>query len=124
MKGHKLKTKMDKNMQIWANTRQLVAKNFDISPQIPDTPDEAELLSALCHTVGQMLEQAPERLFAILYRLDVSERQVQAALSPQAILPPNEGIARLIIAREKQKAITKAEYQSPTIISDDDAELW
>lgn len=113
---------MSKNIEIWATTRELLRKNFEVAAE--KNSDEANFLAALAHTVGQMLEQAPERLFALLYQLDVCEVKIQAALSPTAALLPSDGIAALIVAREKEKAITHLKYQSPTIITDDDAELW
>lgn len=113
---------MSKNIEIWATTRELLLKNFVVAAE--NNSDEANFLAALSYTVARMLAEAPERLFALLYQLDVCEKKIQAALSPTAALLPSDGIALLIVEREKQKAMTRLKYQSPTIITDDDAELW
>jgi hypothetical protein len=51
-------------------------------------------------------------LMSYLYRLDVLEVKINAVLSPIAIVSPIEGLARLILERQKERIATKQKYKS------------
>lgn len=97
---------MDKLLNL---TAQLTQQDFGLV-EIPTHFTEDEFIQLLSVHIAAMLEHDLERLFAILYRLDVRESYVHAALLPQAPVPPHVGIALLIVEREKQKAHTRLLY--------------
>ena len=69
------------------------------------------LLELLTKSITALLAQPGEKLFQILYRLDVPEKKVQAVLSDfQAGQWPEE-IAKLIINREKERQFWKQKYR-------------
>ena len=65
----------------------------------------------LVERIIQLLNTNPERLMAILYRIDVSEARVNDIFS--TALPPDmpEQIADLVIERQLAKAETRARYK-------------
>ncbi len=81
----------------------------------PDTLfelSESDLYKAIRDRVAYLLEKKPELLMSYLYRLDVLEVKINAVLSPIAIVPPIEGLARLILERQKERIATKQKYKS------------
>ena len=68
---------------------------------------EDELLAILTDRIGLMLEQEPEQLMSLLYRLDVEEPKINRALHASAPEPAHVGLARLVLERQKQRAATK-----------------
>ena len=81
-----------------------------------DTSIDADGLLAwvrarLVERIIQLLNTNPERLMAILYRIDVSEARVNDIFS--TALPPDmpERIADLVIERQLAKAETRARYK-------------
>jgi hypothetical protein len=98
------------NQNIIIETGALVKRDFELSDAI-DNLTEEELLAALSEHLAYMLESQLESLLSTLYRMDVIEAKIQKALRPDAPEPANLGIARLIIARQKQRVITKLTYK-------------
>lgn len=90
----------------------LVKKDFELESST-DFLTEAELLAALSDHVAYMMERELETLLSTLYRMDVQEPKVAAALLPNAPEPANVGLARLILNRQKQRIATKQTYQQP-----------
>ena len=45
-------------------------------------------------------------LLSLMYRLDIDEHKINLALSPKAIVPPNVGLAHLILERQKYKYLS------------------
>lgn len=86
-----------------------VQKDFGLE-QIPSDVTEADLLGFLEHFIRDLLDHNMERLFYVLYRLDINEQKVHQALAPYALEPPHQVLAMLIFQREKQKAKTRVEY--------------
>ena len=81
----------------------------------PDTLfelSESDLYKAIRDRVEYLFEKNPELLMSYLYRLDVLEVKINAVLSPKSILPPIEGLARLILNRQKERIATKKKYKS------------
>jgi hypothetical protein len=88
----------------------LVQTDFELTTTASLT--EEQLIAALAERIDEMLKHRIEVLMSTLYRLDVSERKVDAAMQPDAVLPPNVGIAALIVARQKERLRTKALYKA------------
>lgn len=94
------------------DTAEIIVSDFEMSPSETPFLTEEELLEALSEHVEMMMKYRLEILLSTLYRLDVSERKVNLAMSPGATLPPHIGIAQLIIDRQKQRLQTKATYKT------------
>lgn len=96
------------------DTTQLAAsmifRDFDLEPS-EQVFTEAELLRFLADHVAWMVENRMEWLLSLMYRMDIDERQVEAALMPNAPEPANLGLAKLILARQQQRARTKQTYR-------------
>lgn len=76
---------------------------------ISNADDFRQLVAEL---VGRMMEGDFERFLALMYRLDVSERKLKAAMNtgnPQNVYLE---IAGLIIEREKKKIFWREKYRS------------
>ena len=95
-------------------TTDLVVQDLEIEGQWTFL-SEFELLEALSRHVEYMMQYKMEVLMSTLYRLDVSEQKVSKAMTPLAIDPPNVGIAKLIIERQKQRIHTKQSYKPPVL---------
>lgn len=89
-----------------AQTTMLVRQNLDLPPAA-DPASEQELLDLMAARIADMLEREPEQLMSMLYRLDVEERKIRPALLPGAAEPPHTALARLVLARQKQRIETK-----------------
>jgi hypothetical protein len=50
-----------------------------------------------------------------MYRLDIDEGKIHFALGPRALEPGHLALARLILDRQKQRAITKLNYKPPKL---------
>jgi hypothetical protein len=100
---------MDK--KTFENTKELIAKDFELETIEDDNLTEEDLLMMLAERMDYLIEKRTEFLFSLMYRLDVDERKVSAALSPIAPEPANIGLARLVLERQKQRAFTKQHYK-------------
>jgi hypothetical protein len=76
---------------------------------VSDNPSltEAELLALLTERVATLLEQQPELLMSLLYRMDVEEAAILKAMHPNASDPTHIGLAKLVLERQKQRSATK-----------------
>ncbi|MBL7794237.1 MAG: hypothetical protein JNK77_18040 [Saprospiraceae bacterium] len=103
-------------------TAELITHDFEMPEPAEDLVSEAQLLEMLSERIADLIEHRMEFLLSLMYRLDVNERKVHAALSPLAPEPPHIGIARLVVERQKQRAFTKRYYQQQPL--DDEMEEW
>ena len=87
----------------------LVRQTFELDQQ--QLPDEAALIEMLAERIAQMLDTETDLLFSTLYRLDVAEVKINQVLhSP--FENPAQGLARLVIERQKEKVKTRQQYGS------------
>ena len=99
---------------IFDQTKAVIARDFELdAPE--DGMTEEELLQVLSNRVAYLIESNMEFLLSLMYRMDIRESLVQKALSPVAPEPPNVGVAKLILARQRQRITTKVEYKQPKI---------
>lgn len=102
-------------------TSALIARDFGL--ELGDEPiTEEELLQLLANEVAYMIEHRLETLFSLMYRLDVKESLVRAALAPGANEMPNLAIAKLILERQKNRIYTKLKYRQKPL--DDMEGFW
>ena len=91
----------------------LIRKDFNLDVSELAIP-EAELstetvLKKLSYLVAYLMEKDFSRLLQVLYRIDVSEEKLKAALATQA-QAPSDLIAQMILEREMQKVETRKKY--------------
>lgn len=91
-------------------TVELIARDFELQ-SVEETLTEEDLLHLLADQVAYMIDYKLEVLLSLMYRLDIDENKVNAALLPSAPEPANIGIARLVLERQKQRAFTKKYYK-------------
>lgn len=94
------------------HTRELITRDFELETTAEqEEVSEEELFNLLANRIAYMIEYQLEFLLSLMYRLDISEKKVSEALSPGAPEPPNVGLARLVLERQKQRAFTKQYYK-------------
>jgi hypothetical protein len=92
-------------------TAAMIVRDFEIESKEERRYSEQELFDMLADQIAYMIEYRLEFLLSLMYRLDISEKKVNAALSPGAEEPANVGLARLVLDRQKQRAFTKQFYK-------------
>lgn len=80
-------------------------------PDVESVLDENALLELFTKRVEEMMRDDLGLLLSSLYRLDVEEDKIQIALKSSSV-PAAEGIASLIIERQKEKINTRKKYSS------------
>lgn len=100
---------MEKEQLVLQQTLSFVQKDFELNP-FPEGITAAELLAFLEQFVQELIDHNLERLFYVLYRLDINEQKVHQALAPTAKDLPHKVLAQLIFQREYQKAQTRIAY--------------
>lgn len=101
-------TAMDKQDLI--QTATLIVRDFEMEATA-ETLEEADLLQLLADQIAYMIDHRLEFLLSLMYRLDIDERRVNAALSPFSEEPANLALARLVLDRQKQRIFTKKFYK-------------
>lgn len=103
--------------------KAMIVRDFELenAPEEGKISEE-ELFRMLADRIAYMIERQLEFLLSLMYRLDVDERKVNAALAPNAPEPANIGLARLVLERQKQSAFTKQFYKQEKL-KDLDEEL-
>lgn len=100
--------------QLIQQTSSLVKGSFDLVTK-EEVTNEADLINILGERIGEMLEQQPEQLMSLLYRLDVLEEKIRPVMQPDALEPANIGLARLVVERQKQRIATKRSVKTKPI---------
>ena len=95
-----------------------LALKDDWDLQLPDTLSEEAILKLLADRIVTILERGPETFFQLMYRLDISEKKLNAVLQDDDVAAK---IARLIYDRQLQKIQSRHEHRMES--EGDDAEL-
>lgn len=117
---------MQQSPDLWQRTHTQLSPYFSLPQVQEEASGERLLLEALEHVVAEMLQRAPDRLFAVLYQLDVPEHQLHVALDRRLNVSPPRSVAHLILRREYQKAATRAASRlaPEEEVDEDDGERW
>ena len=91
-------------------TKDLIARDFELDMGT-DPISEDELFEILANEVAYMIDHRLDFLLSLLYRLDVLEHKINLALSPMSKEAPHIALAKLIMARQKERIITKQKYK-------------
>lgn len=102
-------------------TTDLIRRDFDLEPMAEPLTEE-QLFELLAEHIEWLIEHRLEWLLSLMYRLDIAEEKVRAALSPLAPEPPHRGLARLVLERQKQRVFTKQHYRPEEL--DDEEWRW
>jgi hypothetical protein len=78
-------------------------------PEYNPVLDEETVIQLFTKRVEELMRDDLDLLLSSLYRFDVLEEKIQAALH-SATVPPAEGIARLILERQKERLKTRQTY--------------
>ena len=85
--------------------------------QIPDTLSEEEILRLLADKVVSILEKGPDTFYQLMYRIDISEKKLNAILGDENVAAK---IARLIYDRQLQKIQSRLANRKTTESEDPD----
>jgi hypothetical protein len=96
---------------------QLIKDMGEFSIQITfkgkkETPYK-ELYDQVEPVIQKLERKEPERLRALLYRIDISEKKIIAALSDSSEIDLSAFITDLILQRELQKVLTRIYFSHP-----------
>ena len=92
----------------------VIVKNFEIETEKTDFSEE-ELFYILSQQISNMLERKPEYLFSLMYRMDVLEVKIKAALHPMAVDLPHIGLTKLVLERQRERNRTRELYRQEEI---------
>ena len=91
---------------------QRIAQDLGIEKPLELTDEE--MIKHISYRVEQMLKGDPDLLMSYLYRLDVEEKSIKAAMET-SITPAHVTFANLIWQRQKQRLETKKKYKQDPI---------
>lgn len=89
-----------------------IAQDLDID--VPNEVSDEEMIKHIAYRVEQMLKGDPDLLMSYLYRLDVEEKNIVAAMET-SITPSHVTFANLIWERQKQRIKTKRRFKQDPI---------
>ena len=95
--------------------KDLIIRDFEIELKEEQTLSEEEVFDLLADQIAYMIEYRLDFLLSLMYRLDVLEHKINAALHPSAPKPANIGLAKLVWERQKQRMETKQQYKQTKI---------
>lgn len=88
--------------------RDTLAQSFGLA--ISDLVSEEKIIEALTLRVEELIAGNPDQLFSMLYRLDISEARIKAAMSLDHEV--TKKIAVLIYERQLEKIISRNQFRS------------
>lgn len=97
-----------------------IALGQDWGLLLPDTLSEEAILKLLADRIVTILERGPETFFQLMYRLDISEKKLNAVMQDEDVAAK---IARLIYDRQLQKIQSRIANRK-TSESDDPELKW
>jgi hypothetical protein len=89
----------------------LIRRDFNLdNEELVEQSSMDELKHKLTQIITYLLDKDFERLLLAMYRIDINEEKLKAALAsnPPDQVAPN--IAELILTRELQKVVTRRKY--------------
>lgn len=92
------------------NEELLAALVRSIGLELPDNVSPEVILAALTQRVEQLIAGNPDQLFSMLYRLDISEEKIKAAMAFDYEVAKK--IAVLIYERQLEKIVSRNHFRS------------
>lgn len=104
-----------KNLELINQATELAVRDFDLTDDANslslDNPEMYEALKKkLVEKISGLISTNMEKLYSLLYRIDVDEEKVKEEISKRSPDEAPEVIAVMIIEREIEKAITRKKY--------------
>jgi ribosomal protein S3AE len=93
---------------------QFLQKKWD-ECQSPDVFDDEDLVTVMSYRIKELMARDFETLMSMMYRLDIDELKIKAALSPHNPAEPSVSLAKIIIERQKKRMDTKRKYTQPSL---------
>ena len=94
----------------------LIRKDFSLAPEEFDLSQteltRENLLQKLGKLVAYLMEKDFGKLLQVLYRIDIPEEKLKAALASNEA-SPSEVVAQMIFERVMQKVETRKRYRQP-----------
>lgn len=75
--------------------------------ELPENASEEVLIQILAERINQLISSDFSRLLTLLYRIDIDEIQLRKLLREHADQDAGLIIAKLILARQREKAATR-----------------
>jgi hypothetical protein len=91
------------------------ALQTDWELQLPETVSKEEILQQLANKIVTLIERNPEHFFQLMYRLDVPEAKLDAALKTEDAA---HSIAELVYNRQLQKIESRQQNRNNEITDD------
>jgi hypothetical protein len=110
-----IKLKNNEDQSLTVGMTSLMVRDFDIVATQPQQMTEVELFQLLANEVADMIEYRIDLLLSRMYRLDVLEVDIQAALDPTNPVAANVALAHLIWERQRQRVLSKRTHPVPDI---------
>lgn len=86
----------------------------DLEMHMPESLSDEDMLRHISHRVDKLLKADPDLLMSYLYRLDVEQIKIEAALET-SVFPAHVTLANLIWERQKQRIESKLKYKQDPI---------
>lgn len=90
-------------------TAEIIRKDFEIEKPLTDDIDWDGLKAWLVKEIDYLMAKRLEFMFQVLYRIDVDERKAMQVFQRAGDIA--DGLADLIIEREKQKVLSRLKYR-------------
>jgi|SRR5690606_20316664 len=102
------------NKDLVSKTIEQVNKDFgDVELQLESVPVSEnyfyDLVTDLSYTIDALLEKNPEKLFSLLYRIDLPEGLAHQMLASDN---PHYNLSEIILKRELQKVVLRQRFSS------------
>jgi hypothetical protein len=90
-----------------------VVQNLQIEAKSAEKSNDGQF-EALVTFIDNLIRNDFNRLLSILYRVDISEEKLKRKLAQnkEEMVPSAEIIAHLLVEREQEKIISRAQYKS------------
>jgi hypothetical protein len=95
-----------------------VLRSFELNADPERRYDEEEVLALLRERIAWLMAHRMELLFSLMYRMDIDEAEVRRVLHPESDIPPAEGLARLVLHRQRNRFRTRKDTPVPEIDPD------
>lgn len=93
--------------------KKQLQNSLQLRPElVKEVNSDEELLRLIELLIEELVNNDFEKLLLILYRLDVNEKKVKEAIDLAGPQNASRSIAELVLAREKEKVISREKYKS------------
>lgn len=95
----------------WPELQKSEEPWLEWKPELLTAKEDDQVFIEFVERIAQLLDHENELLFSMLYRLDVAESDLKAAMSSTASEPIPMAFARLILQRQKLRMQARSRYR-------------